>query len=131
MSKKKDNNNESVDKLIDNTFAKLKDIIDANTIIGKTIKLGENVAIIPISKVSVGLVTGGGEMPVKRKILSSLGSTTGFTLIPIGFLTINDTIVNYISTSVTDSSTNKLIETFASIYDKFIKYNGESDENEN
>ena len=93
--------------------------------------MGENVAIIPISKVSVCLVTGGGEMPVKRKNLSSLGSTTGFTLIPIGFLTINDAIVNYIPTSVTDSSTNKLIETFASIYDKFIKYNGESDENEN
>ena len=99
MSKKNENNYESVDKLIDNTFEKLKEIIDANTIIGKTIKLGDNVAIIPISKVSVGLVTGGGEMPVKRKNMSSLGSTTGFTLTPIGFLTINDVTISYISNS--------------------------------
>lgn len=128
MSKKNEISCDSVDKLIDNTFAKLKDIIDANTIIGKTIKLTENVAIIPISKVSVGLVTGGGDMPVKRKNLSSLGSTTGFTLVPVGFLTINDLSINYIPTSVVDSSANKLIETFASIYDKFLKVNGDSDE---
>ena len=131
MSNKNNDNSDSIDKLIDNTFAKLKDIIDANTIIGKTIKLSEKVAIIPISKVSVGLVTGGGEMPVKRKNLSSLGSTTGFTLTPIGFLTINDTAINYIPTSVGETSTNKLIETFALIYDKFLKYNGDGNESEN
>ena len=131
MSNKNENNCDSVDKLIDNTFAKLKDIIDANTIIGKTIKLSENVAIIPISKVSVGLVTGGGEMPVKRKNLTSLGSTTGFTLIPIGFLTISGQGVNYISTSIAEPSTTKLIETFATIYDKFLKNNGDGNESEN
>ena len=131
MSKRNENNCENVDKLIDNTFEKLKDIIDANTIIGKTIKLSENIAIIPISKVSVGLVTGGGEMPVKRKNLTSLGSTTGFTLIPIGFLTISGQGVNYISTSIAEPSTTKLIETFATIYDKFLKNNGGGNESEN
>lgn len=131
MSKRNENNCENVDKLIDNTFEKLKDIIDANTIIGKTIKLSENIAIIPISKVSVGLVTGGGEMPVKRKNLTSLGSTTGFTLIPIGFLTISGQGVNYISTSIAEPSTAKLIETFATIYDKFLKNNGDGNESEN
>ena len=131
MSKRNENNCENVDKLIDNTFEKLKDIIDANTIIGKTIKLSENIAIIPISKVSVGLVTGGGEMPVKRKNLTSLGSTTGFTLIPIGFLTISGQGVNYISTSIAEPSTTKLIETFATIYDKFLKNNGDGNESEN
>ena len=128
MSKKNESNCDSVDKLIDNTFVKLKDIIDANTIIGKTIKLSENVAIIPISKVSVGLVTGGGEMPVKRKNLTSLGSTTGFTLIPIGFLTINGQSINYIPTNMVEPSTTKLLEIFVTIYDKFLKNNGEEDE---
>ena len=131
MSKRNENNCENVDKLIDNTFEKLKDIIDANTIIGKTIKLSENIAIIPISKVSVGLVTGGGEMPVKRKNLTSLGSTTGFTLIPIGFLTISGQGVNYISTSIAEPSTTTLIETFATIYYKFFKNNGDGNESEN
>ena len=131
MSKKNENSCDSVDKLVDNAFLKLKDIIDANTIIGKTIKLGENMAIIPISKVSVGLVAGGGEMPVKRKNLSSIGSTTGFTLTPIGFLTISDLNINYIPTNIVDTSANKLIETFVTIYDKFINKDGVNNESEN
>lgn len=128
MSKKKDNNLDSVDKLIDNTFEHIKNIIDANTIIGKTIKLNENVSIIPISKVSVGLITGGGKMPVKRKDLNSLGSTTGFTLIPIGFLTISGDNINYIPTNLQENSTGKLIEVFSMLYDKFLINKG--DENE-
>ena len=130
MSKKKDNNLDAVDQLIENTFTRLKDIIDANTIIGKTIKFSDTVAIIPISRVSVGLVTGGGQMPVKRKDISSLGSTTGFTITPIGFLTINESNINYMPTAIQDNSTNKLIDTFTILYDKFLKTNGDSDESE-
>ena len=129
MSKKKDNNLDSVDQLIENTFTRLRDIIDANTIIGKTTKLSDSVAIIPISRVSVGLVTGGGQMPVKRKDMSSIGSTTGFTITPIGFLTINESNINYMPTGFQDNSTNKLIDTFTLLYDKFLKSNGDDNEN--
>ena len=129
MPNKNDNSNlESVDKLIENTFDRLKDIIDANTIIGKTIKVSDKVSIIPVSKVSVGLVTGGGQMPVKKKNVTNLGSTTGFSVIPIGFLSINDVSIQFVSTELIDSSTNKLIDTFMSVYDKFLTKNGESNE---
>ena len=131
MSKKTDNNLDVVDQLVENTFTRLKDIIDANTIIGKTIKLSDTVSIIPISKVSVGMISGGGQMPVKRKDLNSLGNTTGFTITPIVFLTINNTNISYIPTSIEDNSTSKLVETFAMLYDKFLNSNGDSYESEN
>ena len=131
MSKKNDNNLEEVDQLIENTFIRLKDIIDANTIIGKTIQLNDNVSIIPISKVSVGMISGGGQMPLKRKDMNSLGNTTGFTVIPIGFLTINNSNINYIPTNLQDNSTGKLIDTFAMMYDKFINVSGENNESKN
>ncbi len=128
MPKKEDNGINNVDKLIENTFVRLKEIIDANTIIGKTIKLGEKVSVIPISKVSVGLVTGGGQMPVKKLDMNTLGSTTGFSLIPIGFLTISKDTVNYVPTNVTDNPTSKLIDSFMLVYDKFLGNKGEENE---
>ena len=130
MSKKKDDNLAVVDQLVENTFARLKDIIDANTIIGKTIKISDIVSIIPISKVSVGMVSGGGQMPIKRKDLNSLGNTTGFTVTPIGFLTINNSNINYIPTNLQDNSTGKLIDAFAMLYDKFLNTSGENNESE-
>ena len=128
MSKKKVNNMDNIDKLIENTFTRLKDIIDANTIIGKTIKSGDNVSIIPISKVSVGIITGGGQLPIKRKDINNIGNTTGFNIIPIGFLCISGENINYISTALENNSTGKLIDVFAIMYDKFFKNDGENNE---
>lgn len=132
MSNKKITNNDfkSIDMLIENTFDRLKDIVDTNTVIGSTIELTEKLFIIPISKVSVGLISGGGEFPIKNKKTSvNACSTSGFTVTPMGFITINDTIIDFIGTGVTQSNASRALDTFFSIYEKMIlKNNGEKDE---
>jgi len=119
-----------IDKLIDSTFDKLKDIVDANTVIGSVIKLTEEIQIVPISKVSVGLISGGGEMPGKKKNNSTLtgGSTTGFSVTPIGFISINNNCVDYIGTSNTNNVTNKLFDAFLAVYEKVMNKLGNSHE---
>ena len=116
MSSKKNNNKssfEDIDKLIDNTFLRLKDVIDANTVVGSTIKLTEKIFIVPISKVSVGLVSGGGEVPNKKNDTSNACSTTGFTITPMGFITINNSAVDFISSNIADNSGDKLLDVFS------------------
>ena len=53
--------NESLNKLINSSMDKIKTIVDSSTIVGEKVTTDDGTTIIPISKVSVGYVVGGGE----------------------------------------------------------------------
>ena len=131
MSNKKEKQEQisSLDKIIDNTFAQLKNIVDANTVVGSTIKLTDKIFIVPISKISVGLISGGGEDPDKKnKGVVGAGSSTGFTITPIGFISINDSVIDFLGAEVGENSTSKLLETMINISEKFISRMETADE---
>lgn len=76
-----------------------KEIIDANTVLGSPLQMDNGVTIIPVSKVSVGLATGGldyfgknipaGTVNDPQKVSSfGGGGGTGITVTPIGFLVV-------------------------------------------
>ena len=81
-----------VENVLEYTLKNLT-IIDVDCIVGEPIKKDET-TIIPISKVSVGFVSGGGEYSGKNKKKDFLnypfagGSGGGCNLTPIGFLII-------------------------------------------
>lgn len=85
-------NNESIDKLIDNAMDKIKTIVDSSTIIGEKVETGDGTVIIPISKVTVGYVVGGGEYAdlSSRRVANHFpmagGSSGGMSVTPVGFL---------------------------------------------
>ncbi len=86
-------NNEKIENLMKNAIAKIKDIIDVNTVIGSPINCFDGTMIIPITKVTVGFIAGGGEytqnIPPKnaqKEYPFAGGSTAGFSVSPIGFL---------------------------------------------
>ena len=68
----------------------LKGLTDANCIIGEKIYVGD-LTIIPISKVSAGYVSGGGEYGDNQKLdpMVSGGSGGGYSVSPVGFVYIN------------------------------------------
>jgi len=126
-NKKEQSNFEEIDKIIDNTFARLKNMVDANTIVGSTIKLTDKLFIIPISKVSVGLVSGGGEHPEGKKnnITINACSTTGFSLTPIGFITVSDNVIDFIGPTTIENSGSKLLDVFMGICERILNKNNE------
>ncbi len=84
----KENN---IDTILESSYEKFKSMIDTDTVIGTPIKLSDGGIILPISKVSVGIIAGGGEIANNgaKKIEShpfTGGSGTGFQITPIGFL---------------------------------------------
>lgn len=87
-----ENNKKSIESLIEGTLKNLKEMVETNTIIGKPVNLPDGTSIIPISKVSVGYVVGGGEYAdvsrCKRHQGFPLagGSGGGVSLNPVGFL---------------------------------------------
>ena len=90
-----------VENVLEQTLKNLKTIIDVNSIVGEPIK-NEGATIIPISKVSLGFVSGGGEYEEKkhRRFEQNLpfagGSGAGCNISPIGFLVIVQNNVKFI-----------------------------------
>lgn len=100
-------NSKQIDDIINSTFNQLKNIVDANTVIGKTIKINEDIFIIPVSRVSVGLVSGGGSITKKNN--TTMGTSTGFNIVPIGFVSINNSVLSFMSVN-TENNTKDLID---------------------
>ncbi len=87
-------NSTSINDLISNSIDKIKTVVDSGTIVGENILTPNGDTIIPISKVSVGFVVGGGEYAdlsarrVANHFPMSGGSSGGVSVCPVGFLII-------------------------------------------
>ena len=84
--------NENIKNLLDGAMDKIKTIVDSSTVIGEKVVTEDGTTIIPISKVTVGYVVGGGEYAdlSARRVANNYpmagGSSGGMSLTPVGFL---------------------------------------------
>lgn len=81
--------NEAIGNLMNKTMSDLKTMVDGDAVIGKEILAPDGTLVIPISKVSLGMVSGGGEYGVQRLNGDFSGAGAGgagATVTPIGFL---------------------------------------------
>ena len=89
------NKNKKIESLIDASLEKIRTLIDVNCVIGSAISMPDGTSIIPISKVSVGFVSGGGEyndLNDKKSVAEfpmAGGTGGGFSVNPIGFFVVN------------------------------------------
>ncbi len=95
--------NENINGLIDSAMEKIKTIVDSSTIIGEKVETDDGTTIIPISKVTVGYVVGGGEYAdlsarrVANHFPMSGGSSGGMSVSPVGFLIVSNGEVRFIN----------------------------------
>ena len=86
-------NESSIKEIIRNSLEQVRTVIDADTIVGNQIVTSSGLVIIPISKLSMGIATGGLDLPSKvadesgKKNFGGVGGT-GVSVVPVGFLTI-------------------------------------------
>lgn len=80
-----------IDNLVNVAMESLKNLVDVNTVMGNPIKT-ENSTIIPVSKVTMGFITGGGEYGEVKCFKKdenypfSGGSGAIVSMKPVGFL---------------------------------------------
>ena len=104
---------------------KLRAMVDADTIIGTPIVVG-NVTLLPVSKVSFGLATGGSDFPNKSgQPLFGGGGGAGVTVNPVAFICINGDNVHmmpiYNQMNTIDQAINmapELIDKVKSLFNK-------------
>lgn len=93
----------SLNELIDGAMSKIKTIVDSSTVVGDKVVTDDGTTIIPISRVSVGYVVGGGEYAdmSARRVANHFpmagGSSGGMSISPVGFLIICEGKVEFVN----------------------------------
>ncbi|MCH5163890.1 MAG: GerW family sporulation protein [Clostridiales bacterium] len=84
-------NDHPIERIMDNALIKIRSFVDADTVVGTPVTTNDGMSIIPISRVSMGFLTGGGEYSdlsaeQKSEFPFAGGSGAGVSVQPIGFL---------------------------------------------
>ena len=109
-----------IENIMQTAMAEIKEMIDVNTIVGDPIISTDGSTVIPISKVSFGFVSGGGEYGSAMNGLSEMeypfagGASSGISISPVGFLVVDESHVQLLSVSG-KSALEKVIETMPEI----------------
>ena len=110
---------DKVKDLVNTAMGKIKELSDADTIIGDPIKVDGDITIIPISKVSYGFAAGGSDLPSKTSTgLFGGGTGGGITIQPLAFIVVAHGDVKLLQLNQDKSSTGAIVNMIPEIFDK-------------
>ena len=103
---------DAVKDIMESTMSKMRALVDANSVVGTPVKVGEDITIIPVSKISYGFGAGGSDF--ENKVSSDApffggGCGTGVSISPIGFLSISDGNITFLQVESFHSAIDRLI----------------------
>ena len=111
---------EELDEVLQATLSRLQSMVDVNYTVGNAIKNEYGDTIVPICKMTVAFVHGGGEYGVKKSLRNKrnngypfAGATgAGCTVDPVGFLVVSKTGVTFVNANA-DNTLSKLVDAAA------------------
>ena len=109
--------------LMNITMDKVRQMADANTIIGKPIKTDDGTTIIPVSRISLGFGTGGSDFDGKNSANKELfggGSGAGVSIRPVAFLVIKDGMVRTVQLADPSNSIDRALTMLPELVDKLV-----------
>ena len=113
-----------INEVLNLTMARLKEMIDVNTVIGTPITTSDGVTVIPISKVSLGFASGGSDFNGKNQAANrdncfGGGTGAGVNITPVSFLIIRGDNVKVLPVDpVPGGPVEKAIDMVPEIVDK-------------
>ena len=101
------------------TMDKIRELVNSDTIIGEPVSLPDGTTILPVSKVTFGVATGGSDFAAKQsKELFGGGSGAGVTVAPVAFLVVKDGNVRTIQLADPNTSLERAIAMLPELVDK-------------
>lgn len=120
--------NNRIEEVMSGAIKNIRSLIDVDVVIGKPIETNSNLTIIPLTKVTMGFVSGGGEYYSELREIKkdneypfAGGAGSGSSIQPIGFLVVDGKQVDVIKIDM-KSAIEKLIEAVPEVA-KFISKN--------
>lgn len=117
-----------IDEVMSTALKNIRSLVDVDVVVGKQIENNSGLIVLPLTKVTMGFVSGGGEYYSELKEIKkdteypfAGGSGAGLSLQPIGFLVIDGKDVEVIKVEQ-KNALEKLIEVVPEIA-KFISKN--------
>lgn len=116
-----------IDNMMQTTMESIRGMVDVNTVVGSPVAGAHGTTIIPISKVSVGFVAGGGEYavedaknhPVPTDVFPFAGGTgAGVSVQPVGFLVVAEGTVKVLPAQ-SASAVDRIVELLPQLMEEF------------
>lgn len=112
-------NQHPLNTLMQSTMEKIHEMVDTNTIVGQPITTPDGVTLIPISKVSFGFGSGGGDYGKTPKDNFGGGSAAGVKIDPVAFLVIKDGTTRVLPVAVPAATTlDRVVEMVPDLLEK-------------
>ena len=117
----------SLPNMLENTIAKIREMVDVNSVVGDPITTPDGVTIIPVSKVSVGFGGGGSDF-VSRNVNKQEnpfggGAGGGVKVTPIAFLIVKEGTVRMLPVAAPASTTaDRVVEMVPDVLDKVAAF---------
>lgn len=104
--------------IMDTAMEKLRAVVDADTIIGTPVVVGK-ITLIPVSKVSLGIATGGSDFGSKSPEKNfGGGAGAGVSVTPIAFISVNGENVHMLPVASEMTGFDKALNMAPEIIDK-------------
>ena len=112
-----------VSDLMQSTIDKVHELVDTNVIVGQPITTPDGVTLIPISKVSFGVGSGGGDYGKAQPRPSGGGGGGGVKIDPVAFLIVKDGVTRVLPVAVPPvTAVDRIVDMVPDLMDKAEKY---------
>ena len=115
------NESTKLEALVKSAMEKVRELSEAETIIGKQIVTADGTTIIPVSKVSFGLASGGTDIGSDKKGFGG-GSGAGVTISPMAFIVVRNGETKLLQMTTTTPYQNAVVTTVPEVVDKIIDF---------
>lgn len=112
---------QNLPNMLEKAIEKVRSMVDSNSVVGEPIVAGD-VTMIPISKISIGLGGGGGDLPAKTAggdVPFGGGMGAGIKVTPIAFIVIKGDSVRMLPVAQAPSTTaDRIVEMVPDVIDQ-------------
>ena len=105
-------------ELTESSMKNLQTLIDSNSVIGKEVITPDGTVILPVSRVSFGFGTGGGDLPATQKELFGGGTGGGVSITPLAFLIVKNGDVKLLQVQSYSNTADRVVGMVQEVVDK-------------
>lgn len=118
---------QNLPNMLDKTIEKVRQMVNANTVIGEPITTPDGITILPVSKITLGFAGGGSDFvsknPNHQENPFGGGAGAGANVVPIAFLVIKEGNVRVLPVGVpANTTTDRLVEMIPDTLDKVVSF---------
>lgn len=108
----------SITTVMEASMAKIREMVDSNTIVGEPITTPDGVTLIPVSRLSFGFGCGGGDYGKQTNQMGA-GAGAGVRVEPMAFLVVKDGVTRMLPVAAPAISTvDRAIELVPQVLDR-------------